>query len=189
MQSITDGTSNTGLFSERLLSNYALRVDRDGLSVGHQPAYRAVFTLVRSGTSQLGDGSPTCLERQSGTLVRCRDVTRSRTRRHRLIRATSSVSRSWRANPGYPVLTSYMHWTPPKLECPARTRPDSWSRPIWMASALMARPRRAALHSGGVNLPSADGSVHFIKSSISPASAGGASAPGPAVNVISSDQY
>ncbi len=89
-------------------------------------------------------------------------------------------------NPGYPVLTSYMHWTPPNSVPCANSSdlltPNSFGiGPYGSASA-------SSLHSGGVNLCFADGSVHFIKSSISPQAwwglgtrAGG--------EVLSSDQY
>jgi prepilin-type processing-associated H-X9-DG protein len=93
-------------------------------------------------------------------------------------------------NPGYPVLTSYMHWTAPNsVPCAntadgivgSTTLPFAAIGPYGSASAN-------SLHSGGVNLCFADGSVHFIKSSISLQAwwglgtrAGG--------EVISSDQY
>ena len=58
MQSITDGTSNTGLFSERLLSHYPYRHHRDGLSAGDQRVSRGLHGNV-CGAAELGDTSPT----------------------------------------------------------------------------------------------------------------------------------
>ena len=91
-------------------------------------------------------------------------------------------------NPGYPVLTSYMHWTAPN-SVPCANSADAIRHPHTVcAVGPYGSASASSLHSGGVNVCFADGSVHFIKSSISLQTwwglgtrAGG--------EVISSDQY
>ena len=92
-------------------------------------------------------------------------------------------------NPGYPVLTSYMHWTAPNT-VPCANRSDGIRHRYYPFGAVGPYGSASAnsLHSGGVNVCFADGSVHFIKSSVSLQTwwglgtrAGG--------EVISSDQY
>jgi prepilin-type N-terminal cleavage/methylation domain-containing protein/prepilin-type processing-associated H-X9-DG protein len=182
MQSITDGTSNTGLFSERLLSNFPFGTAASVLPQA-TAGYRAVFTgtiaaLPSSVTlANMGNANPALLFAQG-----CNNLPSATVSPFPAVVGVQIMA----GNPGYPVLTSYMHWTAPNSVPCANTAdlvtPNIYGvGPYGSASA-------SSLHSGGVNLCFADGSVHFIKSSISLQAwwglgtrAGG--------EVISSDQY
>ena len=96
-----------------------------------------------------------------------RDAVRSRARRGQQLSNIVGVEMMV-GHPAYLTLSSYMHWTAPNsVSCANVARCDAaTSSTLWRPSALMARPRRAAMHSGGVNVCFADGSVHFIKSSV-----------------------
>ena len=85
-------------------------------------------------------------------------------------------------NPGYPVLTSYMHWTAPNTApCAnsgeANTALAPGTNPFGVGPYGSASAN--SMHSGGVNVCFADGSVHFIKTSVA-CRPGGGSAPVPA---------
>ncbi len=181
IQTITDGTSNTGLFSERLLSLYAF-----GTTATVYPqatnGYRAVFTgsvavLPSSATpANISTANPALLFAQG-----CSSFSSTTVSPYPAVVGVQMMA----GNPGYPVLTSYMHWTAPN-SVPCANSADL------VVSVYGVGPYGSAsansLHSGGVNLCFADGSVHFIKSSISLQAwwglgtrAGG--------EVISSDQY
>ena len=183
MQSITDGTSNTGLFSERLLSQYPFGTT--GVSVFPQGinGLRAVFTgtnaaLPNSATAaNMGTANPALLFAQG-----CSSLSSTTVSQFPAVVGVQIMA----GNPGYPVLTSYMHWTAPN------TVPCANTADLVTANVYGIGPYGSAsassLHSGGVNLCFADGSVHFIKTSISLQAwwglgtrAGG--------EVISSDQY
>ncbi len=94
-------------------------------------------------------------------------------------------------NPGYPVLTSYMHWTTPNsVPCANSAEINTVLAPGTNLFGVgpYGSASASSLHSGGVNVGFADGSVHFIKSSVSPQAwwALGTRAGG---EVIGSDQY
>lgn len=89
-------------------------------------------------------------------------------------------------NPGYPVLTSYMHWTAPN-SVPCANTADLVTPNIYGVGPYGSASANS-LHSGGVNLCFADGSVHFIKSSISLQAWWGLGTRASG-EVISSDQY
>jgi len=182
MQSITDGTSNTGLFSERLLSLYAYG---STASVFPQATngYRAVFTgtfaaLPNSvNITNMTSANPALLFAQG-----CNSISSGTASLFPAVVGVQIMA----GNPGYPVLTSYMHWTAPN-SMPCANSAD-FLTPNLYGIGPYGSASANSLHSGGVNLCFADGSVHFIKSSISPQAwwglgtrAGG--------EVISSDQY
>jgi prepilin-type processing-associated H-X9-DG protein len=162
MQSITDGTSNTGLVSERLLSNnpYTTGTSTTVFPSGGSSAWRAVF----QGPSVAANSSTLAVNTALLFAQGCGGISST----------TGSLSSNvvgvemMAGNPGYPVLTSYMHWTAPNTASCANasdgitigTSPFGAVGPYGSASA-------SSLHSGGVNVCFADGSVHFIKSSVS----------------------
>ena len=92
-------------------------------------------------------------------------------------------------HPAFLTQSSYVHWTAPNSISCANTL-DSYtvSYNPFAAIGPYGSASATSLHSGGVNVCFADGSVHFIKSSISlPTWWGlGSRASG---EVISSDQY
>jgi prepilin-type processing-associated H-X9-DG protein len=181
IQSITDGTSNTGLFSERLVSLYPF-----GSTATVYPqataGYRAVFTgpvaaAPNSVTvANMMTANPALLFAQG-----CNNLSGTVVSPYPAVVGVQIMA----GNPGYPVLTSYMHWTAPNTVPCANTADLVVSvygvGPYGSASAN-------SLHSGGVNLCFADGSVHFIKSSISLQTWWGLGTRATG-EVVSSDQY
>ena len=178
MQSITDGTSNTGLFSERLLSLYPFGTTASVFPQG-TAGYRAVFT----GTIAAAPSSASLTVNTALTFAQgCTSLSSSTASPFPAVVGVQIMA----GNPGYPVLTSYMHWTAPN-SAPCANTADLFTPNIYGVGPY-GSASASSLHSGGVNLCFADGSVHFIKSSISlPAWWGlGTRASG---EVISSDQY
>jgi prepilin-type N-terminal cleavage/methylation domain-containing protein/prepilin-type processing-associated H-X9-DG protein len=161
MQSITDGTSNTGLFSERLLSLYPF-----GTTASVFPQATAGYRAVFNGTIAVLPNSVTVANMSSANPALlftqgCSNISSAIASPFPAVVGVQIMA----GNPGYPVLTSYMHWTAPNSVPCANTAdlvtPNLYGvGPYGSASA-------SSLHSGGVNLCFADGSVHFIKSSIS----------------------
>jgi prepilin-type N-terminal cleavage/methylation domain-containing protein/prepilin-type processing-associated H-X9-DG protein len=162
LQANTDGTSNTGLVSERLLSNYQYTTGTQTtvFPSGGSMAWRAVF----QGPSVAQSSSTLALNTALTFAQGCNSIPST----------TGSLSSNvvgvqmMAGNPGYPVLTSYMHWTAPNSPSCANgsdgitvgTSPFGAVGPYGSASA-------SSQHPGGVNVGFADGSVHFIKSSVS----------------------
>jgi prepilin-type N-terminal cleavage/methylation domain-containing protein/prepilin-type processing-associated H-X9-DG protein len=184
LQSITDGTSNTGLFSERLLSANVYGTTATVFSQGIS-GLRAIFT----GTVATAPNSV------NATNVITANPAQLFAQGCNSIPSTTAATypaavgvQMFAGHPAYVSLTSYMHWTAPNT-APCTNSLDSaftdgttgYVGPYGSASAN-------SMHPGGVNLCFADGSVHFIKNSIAPqpwwglgTRAGG--------EVISSDQY
>jgi prepilin-type N-terminal cleavage/methylation domain-containing protein/prepilin-type processing-associated H-X9-DG protein len=182
MQSITDGTSNTGLVSERLLSAYPYGTPATVYPQGTN-GYRAVF----AGTYAAAPSSVNATNMLSANpallfVQGCNSLSSATTSLFPNVVGVEIMA----ANPGYPVLTSYMHWTLPN------TVPCLNTADLFTPNAFGVGPYGSAsassLHSGGVNLCFADGSVHFIKSSVGPQTwwALGTRAGG---EVLGSDQY
>jgi len=179
IQSITDGTSNTGLVSERLLSLYPFGSTTSLVYPQATNGFRAVFTGTNGVTA---NSSTAALNTALSFAQGCNSIPSATAS---LFPAVVGVEMMF-GHPGYPVLTSYMHWTPPN-SVPCANSSDGFASnaygvgPWGSASA-------SSLHAGGVNVGFADGSVHFIKSSVSlPAWWGLGSRNGG--EVISSDQY
>ncbi len=182
MQSITDGTSNTGLFSERLLSNFQFGTTA---SVFPQATngYRAVFTGTVAALpssvnlTNLSTGNPALLFAQG-----CSNLSSATASPFPAVVGVQIMA----GNPGYPVLTSYMHWTAPN-SVPCANTADLVTPNIYGVGPYGSASANS-LHAGGVNLCFADGSVHFIKSSISLQAWWGLGTRASG-EVISSDQY
>ncbi len=180
MQAITDGTSNTALFSERLLAQYPYRtkatVYANGIAglraifmgpVGALPGSVAPVAPMTSnpaflfarGCQSIGSSTPAMMPADIGIEMLA-------------------------GSPLFLGLSSYVHWTVPNT--PPCINPSD------MAVQDFIGPYRApsanSLHSGGVNVCFADGSVHFVKSSIS-LQAWWALGTRNGGDVISSDEY
>jgi prepilin-type N-terminal cleavage/methylation domain-containing protein/prepilin-type processing-associated H-X9-DG protein len=182
MQAITDGTSNTGLVSERLLSLYAYGTTT---LVYPQPTngWRAVFT------APYGSAGPNSSTLATNTALlfaqSCNSVSST-------VGSTASGVMGVQMLIGHPAFltqSSYVHWTAPNSISCANTL-DTFTTAYTPLAAIgpYGSASASSMHSGGVNVCFADGSVHFIKSSISlPTWWGlGTRAMG---EVISSDQY
>jgi prepilin-type N-terminal cleavage/methylation domain-containing protein/prepilin-type processing-associated H-X9-DG protein len=163
MQSITDGTSNTGLFSEHLLSGFLW-----GTAPAQAPVYpgngpaalRAIFQGTYSAQpmsvtpANMSTANPAVLFVQG-----CQAIPGTTT-------AIYPASIGVMMLPGYPMhtgLTSYMHWTPPNTPSCNNPADQSWLSYVGPYGSVSATSQ----HPGGVNVGFADGSVHFIKNSIS----------------------
>jgi prepilin-type N-terminal cleavage/methylation domain-containing protein/prepilin-type processing-associated H-X9-DG protein len=183
LQSNTDGTSNTGLFSERLLSANSYNTTATVFSNGI-PGLRAIFTGTFAAAPNSVNGTNAMSGNPAQLFVQGCQVSSTTAATY----PAAVGVQMFAGNPGYVSLTSYMHWTAPNTP-PCTNSLDStltdgitgYVGPYGSASAT-------SLHPGGVNLCFADGSVHFIKNSIALQTwwglgtrAGG--------EVISSDQY
>ena len=146
MQSITDGTSNTGLVSERLLALYPYGTSSTGALVYPQPTngFRAVFVGTYPAlpnsvtTANMMTANPALLFAQG-----CNALPSTTGSPYPGVVGVEMMA----GHPGYPVLTSYMHWTAPNTP-PCMNSADSFTSRI-LASALMARPRRTACTPAG----------------------------------------
>jgi len=188
LQGVTDGTSNTGLFSERLLSNYPYTAGGTSQPVypsGGASSWRAVFqgpSVAASSVTaaNMMNGNPALLFAQG-----CNSIPATNLALTSMVVGVEMMA----GNPGYPVLTSYMHWTAPN-SAPCANGIDAITTAISPFGAVGPYGSASAnsMHPGGVNVCFTDGSVHFIKSSVGLQTwwglgtrAGG--------EVLSSDQY
>jgi prepilin-type N-terminal cleavage/methylation domain-containing protein/prepilin-type processing-associated H-X9-DG protein len=146
-QSVTDGLSNSALFSEHLigLSN------SPSLAISSRDAKRAVFQNTI--TAKANSGAQQAMAFVNG----CRAIT------------TTSVSQDRIANQwfaAYPMhigTTSYQHYGPPN-SVPCNNPAD----PSWLSYiGPMGSAPATSNHSGGVNVCMTDGSVRFIRDTIS----------------------
>jgi prepilin-type processing-associated H-X9-DG protein len=157
MQAITDGTSNTGLFSERLIAGYPFGSTAtvypngtNGLRAIFTGTYAAAPSSVLVGT--LMTSNPAMLFAQG-----CQALSSSTVSPYPAAIGIEMIA----GNPGYVGLSSYNHWTSPNTP-PCQNSIDNivgYVGPYGSASAN-------SLHPGGVNMCFADGSVHFIKNSV-----------------------
>jgi prepilin-type processing-associated H-X9-DG protein len=179
IQTVTDGTSNTGLFSERLLAGYPFGSTATVYPSGI-PGLRAIFTGTYAAApssvtpANMFNANPAQLFAQG-----CQGLSSTVASPYPAAIGVEMIA----GNPGYVGLASYNHWTTPNtVPCQNSLDPIvGWVGPYGSASAT-------SLHPGGVNLCFADGSVHFIKNSIAyqPWWGLGSRSGG---EVVSSDQY
>jgi prepilin-type N-terminal cleavage/methylation domain-containing protein/prepilin-type processing-associated H-X9-DG protein len=179
IQTITDGTSNTGLFSERLIAGYPYGTTANVYASGIN-GWRAIFigtyaALPGSVTpANMLNGNPAMLFVQG-----CQAISSTTPSPYPAAIGVEMFA----GNPAYAGLSSYMHWTTPNT-VPCQNSADPLVGFVGPWSSASA----TSLHPGGVNVCFADGSVHFIKSSIGfqPWWGLGTRAGG---EVIGSDQY
>lgn len=155
--SIGDGTSNTALFSEKLLGTYNNSLlptanSTDGL--------RGFFDVGGGSPGDQANSNPS----QAATLAQkflslCQAVPGS-------TQAQNSMCFGYLYAIGYYVhgTNCYNHFGPPNsLSCHNQVQESSQ---VWEISAGISPP--TSRHSGGVNVCMADGSVKFIKNTIAP---------------------
>jgi prepilin-type N-terminal cleavage/methylation domain-containing protein/prepilin-type processing-associated H-X9-DG protein len=185
LQAVTDGTSNTALFSERLLSGYqfgntGVAVYANGIS-----GMRAIFTPSYSGA--IPGTAITGLSTTTNTALlfakACQSIPSTQTATYAAAVGVEMLAGS----PAYLVLSSYVHWTPPNTPpCLNPSDPTTTTLPGYIGP--WGAPSATSLHPGGVNVGFADGSVHFIKNSVGLQAWWGLGTRAMG-EVISSDQY
>lgn len=179
IQTITDGTSNTALFSERLIAAYTYNTTATVYASGIN-GLRAIFT----GTYPAAPSSVTPANMLTGNpaLLFAQGCQAIGSTTPSPYPAAIGVE-MFAGNPGYVGLSSYNHWTAPNtVPCQNSIDPIvGFVGPYGAASAN-------SLHPGGVNVCFSDGSVHFVKNSVGlqPWWGLGSRAGG---EVVSSDQY
>jgi prepilin-type N-terminal cleavage/methylation domain-containing protein/prepilin-type processing-associated H-X9-DG protein len=170
--SITDGTSNTALMSERLLGQNVV------FTRSSPNARRGIFTPPQ-GFGLTGNPADALAFVQG-----CNNIPGSQG-----VYAMRTPGQLWIATfPQWVVVNGYTHFgTPNQVSCynPSDPAPNV-SAPAYVGLAGSAPP--TSNHPGGVNMAFADGSVRYIKDSINPQSfwALGSRAGG---EVLSSDSY
>ena len=160
MQAITDGTSNTGLFSERLIAGYPLNTTGatvysngiSGLRAIFQGSYAAAPSSTVLGT--LPQNGPAMLFAQG-----CQSIPSTTASLYPSAVGIEMIA----GNPGFLTLASYTHWTAPNT-VPCQNSIDVLNTYGYIGPYGAASPN--SLHPGGVNVGFADGSVHFIKNSV-----------------------
>jgi prepilin-type N-terminal cleavage/methylation domain-containing protein/prepilin-type processing-associated H-X9-DG protein len=165
MEGFTDGTSNTSLISERLIGtgDYGNSSGNATITPGQKNlALRGLFSTNVSIT--LDGGGQTGATQAQQLYAACNGI--PGTQALTVAQGTTSgwwCGFSWDGNTGWNLdFNSYNHWqTPNKLGC---TASNSWD--VLTGGPMDAIPPTSN-HPGGVNVVFCDGSVHFIKDSIS----------------------
>ena len=160
LQAITDGTSNTAMVSERLLSQYPFGSSATVYSSGIN-GMRALFTsTVGAAPNSVGIGMLTTTNPAIIFAKACQSISSGMAATY-----PASVGVEYLAgSPAYLALSSYVHWTTPNnVPCLNPLDPLYTSGPY--GSPYSALPA-TSLHPGGVNVGFCDGSVHFIKNSV-----------------------
>ncbi len=173
-EAVTDGTSNTALFSEKLLGIPGGVTLSPGNKKGQRGMYLANYNGTYNSTNTLGalQALGACRGLPPGTT----------TNQSYLSGAHWSLSYPWHTSN-----TAYVHFmTPNGISCyTSNESPGNPNNPWGGTGAMITATSN---HSGGVNVCMTDGSVRFVKDSIAPVTwwAIGTKA---GEEVISSDSY
>jgi prepilin-type N-terminal cleavage/methylation domain-containing protein/prepilin-type processing-associated H-X9-DG protein len=156
ISTVTDGTSNTAMFSEKLMGLNGYIVVYPGNPDARRVSYQTSFT-TDLGPTTIGTGGPTMA---LAFLQTCKAISGTTAPTN----PTQWSGACWNgSHAGTLHFNAYDHWnTPNGLSCVAGNTdggpPGGFNDIITATSA----------HPGGVNVCFADGSVHFIKDNISP---------------------
>jgi prepilin-type processing-associated H-X9-DG protein len=155
IQSVTDGTSNTALVSERLLSQNAYGNSAVIVPPNGPNGWRAVYSSTGATAAPNSGAALAFVQACSGSTV---------------TQVTAAIMgvQMMVGHPAFLTQSSYVHWTAPNSISCANGYDTVWN---YTASPFAAiGPNGAAsassLHSGGINIGLADGSVRFIKASV-----------------------
>ncbi|MHB1561260.1 MAG: DUF1559 family PulG-like putative transporter [Isosphaeraceae bacterium] len=155
LESFTDGTSNTAVISEKLIGN----------ANGSPMPYASSGYLAKRGIFLTGNIPYTFNSLNQGMAMMgmqgCKSVSGAQAASPNswMLGFTWSIGYQW-----HWMVNAYNHYnTPNGLTC---LNPSDQSSQGWGGYAGMSPP--TSNHPGGVNVGFADGSVHFIKDSISP---------------------
>ena len=149
---ISDGTSNTALFSEKLTAHSSptsVRAGDPNPNNSRRVWFRLEAPQGRTATSQTVDAVRTMLGQ-------CRGLAPTTA-------ATGNASETsgwFRAYPAYANYTVYMHTGTPNSRNCGNNFIATWGQDMWGTS------NASSLHPGGVNLCMSDGSVRFIKDTV-----------------------
>jgi prepilin-type N-terminal cleavage/methylation domain-containing protein/prepilin-type processing-associated H-X9-DG protein len=175
--SITDGTSNTGVISERLIGMGTTPLNI--LSAGNNVLRCAIHSPVGA---PMGSGMAGALQMQQS----CANAPGTT-----VLRFCSGNGQMWAGTfPNWLVINSYNHFgTPNQIPCTNTADPSDGNSPWagYYVTALGSAPP-SSYHPGGTNVAFADGSVHFIKNSVAP-NAWWALGSRNGGEVVGSDQY
>jgi len=176
MQSITDGSSNTSLFSERLIGLPGVFTTTVTSGSGTD-AKRSVFKNTVNG--QPANQGPAGVAVAQAYAAGCKSLPGTT-----LAAATNTNGNVWiRGYPSHLAVGVFLHYgTPNTLNC----HDPADGNPTFGGYFGTAPPN--SNHSGGVNMCMSDGSVKFVKDSVSQASWWGLGTRSGG-EVISSDSY
>ncbi len=155
-ESISDGTSNTAMWSEHLIGINDPGTGQGDLVLRSDPrAVRAMFLVSISLTPD--QGATGTVQAQQFAQA-CMAIPGSQTSL-----GTRNVGCHWNLGLAYALSNNaYSHVTPPNY--PRCTYTNSQDPTYWCGTMCSVAP--TSNHPGGVNVCFADGSVHFIKNSV-----------------------
>jgi prepilin-type N-terminal cleavage/methylation domain-containing protein/prepilin-type processing-associated H-X9-DG protein len=172
-EGVTDGTSNTALFSEKLIGLAGAPV----IAVSSANAKRGLFTASYNGAYDSQSSAQTLTD-----LGVCRSLPGTTTSQNGWLSGSYwALSYPW-----HTINSAYTHFnTPNGLSCISSSDTSGGSNAFGGTSGIITATSN---HSGGVNVCFTDGSVRFVKDSVNPVTwwAIGTKAGG---ETVSSDAY
>ncbi len=173
-ESVTDGTANTGLFSEKLLG-WSAGNNGAALQANSSEGRRGIYTNANTSVAYNSQSSALALQ----SVQACQSMPGTSPNNNGWLNGFSwALGYEW-----HTVVNSYHHYnTPNKFTCLNPSDPGG----LWGGTSGMTTA--SSNHPGGVNVCFTDGSVRFIKDTVNPATwwALGSRNQG---EVVSSDQY